>query len=748
MVVTCPSLGSTCRKHTLSHASSSAWHPSSLLSSLVRIPHLRRRNVADRSSRCHMVRIPESGSVYFSSVTLCCCSASDVTWHTPSYKIHFCLVNQQNNFPKVLRLNKMMFGKRETGLSREIKNTELSFSAGVMSFYGDPVRSDLIGVRKTLWSEQAFVAKLCKERLEQEGNGNRGNIDLQGTRDDEVRSRLSSRRLRGCPHSRFVRDFQKGSALSQLIDVGFENRLSQKKEWFDFRLSLQTARKAERGLRVTGENMQKDPGPGIEPLAARQQRYQLRHCAAPALICCTTPSEDGGQPEPHRSLNADVTSIPITCSGCNTCSLHVHSKARRCAITFAKCSMPEPHSFSPPVSQVSDMQKTSPSLWPPPEAHCLSQNCQRLVEEKQSRLPSFLTHSVLQPGWISSERASDEERHSWVLMLSWGGDGSGGGEAEPSFGGGALLPDALRRQIPVPSDKIERENTDGHEEREKTKRRTLEEGNNRFAAHQQLSLAFLFALIDNDVQWLPLRRRDGILRRRARTGKPRLQGERLRVCTAESSQRFHQRLKNSCPFQRVEREHLERDESGKCCDFFSCQKMPAALTSSRQLIQTGGKGSKRILRSNEILLSSAGLTETDLQLTFSLQYPHFLKRDANKLQIMLQRRKRYKNRTILGYKTLALGLINMAEIGAQKAQKRGRMQTSSGNGYAPEDALKLATTLSSAWNYKSGISSDRTCHPVSDCQLGWEAFPLLNGGGFQPRKAQVVLYCRAPCSLG
>ncbi|XP_041707491.1 phosphofurin acidic cluster sorting protein 1-like [Coregonus clupeaformis] len=74
------------------------------------------------------------------------------------------------------------------------------------------------------------------------------------------------------------------------------------------------------------------------------------------------------------------------------------------------------------------------------------------------------------------------------------------------------------------------------------------------------------------------------------------------------------------------------------------------------------QGSKRILRSNEILLSSAGITETELQLTFSLQYPHFLKRDANRLQIMLQRRKRYKNRTILGFKTLALGLINMAEV--------------------------------------------------------------------------------------
>uniref|UniRef100_A0A6I8QH11 Phosphofurin acidic cluster sorting protein 2 n=1 Tax=Xenopus tropicalis TaxID=8364 RepID=A0A6I8QH11_XENTR len=45
-----------------------------------------------------------------------------------------------------------------------------------------------------------------------------------------------------------------------------------------------------------------------------------------------------------------------------------------------------------------------------------------------------------------------------------------------------------------------------------------------------------------------------------------------------------------------------------------------------------------------------------------MQYPHFLKREGNKLQIMLQRRKRYKNRTILGYKTLAVGSINMAEV--------------------------------------------------------------------------------------
>uniref|UniRef100_A0A8C9WJQ1 Si:ch211-126j24.1 n=1 Tax=Scleropages formosus TaxID=113540 RepID=A0A8C9WJQ1_SCLFO len=74
------------------------------------------------------------------------------------------------------------------------------------------------------------------------------------------------------------------------------------------------------------------------------------------------------------------------------------------------------------------------------------------------------------------------------------------------------------------------------------------------------------------------------------------------------------------------------------------------------------QGSKRVLRSNEYLLPPGGLMETDLELTFSLQYPHFLKRDANRLQVMLQRRKRYKNRTILGYKTLAVGVINMAEV--------------------------------------------------------------------------------------
>ena len=74
------------------------------------------------------------------------------------------------------------------------------------------------------------------------------------------------------------------------------------------------------------------------------------------------------------------------------------------------------------------------------------------------------------------------------------------------------------------------------------------------------------------------------------------------------------------------------------------------------------QSSKRILRSNEMTLPTNGLLDTELDLHFALQYPHFLKRDGNKLHVMLQRRKRYKNRTILGFKTLAEGVVNMSQV--------------------------------------------------------------------------------------
>ncbi|ELK30998.1 Phosphofurin acidic cluster sorting protein 2 [Myotis davidii] len=74
------------------------------------------------------------------------------------------------------------------------------------------------------------------------------------------------------------------------------------------------------------------------------------------------------------------------------------------------------------------------------------------------------------------------------------------------------------------------------------------------------------------------------------------------------------------------------------------------------------QGSNTILRSDEILLPPSGQVKTDLVLTFSLQYPHSLKRKDNTLQILLQQKQRLINETLGGYKTLAMGNINMAEL--------------------------------------------------------------------------------------
>lgn len=87
------------------------------------------------------------------------------------------------------------------------------------------------------------------------------------------------------------------------------------------------------------------------------------------------------------------------------------------------------------------------------------------------------------------------------------------------------------------------------------------------------------------------------------------------------------------------------------------------------------QSSKRTLRSNEINLvnnkSVESSSSVDLDLTFALQYPHFLKKSGNQLQVLLQRRKRYKNRAILGYKTLAGGTINMADV-LQRSHQMGK----------------------------------------------------------------------------
>lgn len=83
------------------------------------------------------------------------------------------------------------------------------------------------------------------------------------------------------------------------------------------------------------------------------------------------------------------------------------------------------------------------------------------------------------------------------------------------------------------------------------------------------------------------------------------------------------------------------------------------------------QSSKDILRFHEIVLPTLGQVETDLALT-SLKYPHFLKGEGNKLQIMLQQRKCNNNQIILGYKTLATGAMHMAEM-MQRPPERGQL---------------------------------------------------------------------------
>nr|KAF6501766.1 hypothetical protein HJG59_013759 [Molossus molossus] len=100
-----------------------------------------------------------------------------------------------------------------------------------------------------------------------------------------------------------------------------------------------------------------------------------------------------------------------------------------------------------------------------------------------------------------------------------------------------------------------------------------------------------------------------------------------------------------------------------------------------------------------------------------MQYPHFLKREGNKLQIMLQRRKRYKNRTILGYKTLAAGAIHMAEV-MQRPPEGGQVLSLCSS--VKEASAKVAEI----WIFS--LSSQPIDHEDSAMQAGPKAKPTDN----------------------
>ncbi|CAF2381474.1 unnamed protein product [Rotaria sp. Silwood2] len=71
------------------------------------------------------------------------------------------------------------------------------------------------------------------------------------------------------------------------------------------------------------------------------------------------------------------------------------------------------------------------------------------------------------------------------------------------------------------------------------------------------------------------------------------------------------------------------------------------------------QSNKRTFRCCEIPLQQDGTLDAPVNLQYLITYPHYFKRDINKIQIYIQRR---KNRPMIGYKTLASGEINLNEV--------------------------------------------------------------------------------------
>jgi hypothetical protein len=75
--------------------------------------------------------------------------------------------------------------------------------------------------------------------------------------------------------------------------------------------------------------------------------------------------------------------------------------------------------------------------------------------------------------------------------------------------------------------------------------------------------------------------------------------------------------------------------------------------------------SKRSLRTVDIPLTKDVQNDSyyaDLNLHYTVTYPHYIKKDTNNLYFYIQKRKKLKNRAILGFKTLAIGFVDLSGI--------------------------------------------------------------------------------------
>uniref|UniRef100_A0A1I7XMJ6 Rad21_Rec8_N domain-containing protein n=1 Tax=Heterorhabditis bacteriophora TaxID=37862 RepID=A0A1I7XMJ6_HETBA len=92
---------------------------------------------------------------------------------------------------------------------------------------------------------------------------------------------------------------------------------------------------------------------------------------------------------------------------------------------------------------------------------------------------------------------------------------------------------------------------------------------------------------------------------------------------------------------------------------------------------------------NRLVLNGFTAQNQSIVITAKLQYPHFLKRKGNILQMMIQRRRKYKNRPFpSSFKTLAVGMVNLTQLLQQGGLREIALWTS-------EDLEKKSTIVQS-----------------------------------------------------
>ena len=112
---------------------------------------------------------------------------------------------------------------------------------------------------------------------------------------------------------------------------------------------------------------------------------------------------------------------------------------------------------------------------------------------------------------------------------------------------------------------------------------------------------------------------------------------------------------------------LEIDNNNHACIprilKFCITKLSLKSEFTSVILATKLETSKRSIRTMDIALKPE-LTSlsADLKLNYNIAYPHFLKKDTNFIYFCIQKRKKLKNRTILGFKTLAFTAIDLSLV--------------------------------------------------------------------------------------